>query len=100
MTSSSTLCATMMISGQRKPVQNELAKKSAISSCSLCCRQHSPRRETGTFRHDGGRPRDRVGQIEILDRALERSLVGLAAFARQRADVARLARLDLVDPHQ
>src|SRR6476661_4085453 len=99
-TSSRTLCATMTISGQRKPVQNELAKKSAIRSRSLRCRQHFPGRQPGTFRHDSGSPRDRVGQIEILDRTLERGLVELAALTRQRIDVAGLARLDLVHPHQ
>src|SRR2546421_1462330 len=93
------LCATMMISGKRKPVQNELAKKSAIRSRSLLCRQHFPGRQPGTFRHDSGSPRDRVGQIEILDRTLERGLVDLAALPRQRLDVVSLAGLDLVDPH-
>ena len=39
-TSTSTLSATMMISGQRKPVQNALAKNSIRSL--LRCRQHAP----------------------------------------------------------
>src|SRR4029077_12741083 len=58
--SSKTLCATMTISGHNVLVQN-----SAISS--LRCRQHLPRGQTGAFRHDRRRPRDRVGQVKILD---------------------------------
>src|ERR1700694_5208858 len=100
MTSSMTLCAIMTISGHRKPVQNALAKNSAIRSRSLRRRQHLPGGQAGTFRHDRRRPRDRVGQIKILDRSLERRLLDAAALGRERLDAISIAGLDLVDAHQ
>src|SRR6267142_375343 len=50
------------------------AKNSAIRSRSLRCRQHLPGRQPGTFRHHRRGTRDRVGEIEVLDRTLERRL--------------------------
>src|SRR5664279_2449819 len=99
-TSSSTLSAAMMINGQRKPVQNALAKNSAIRSRSLRCRQHLPGRQPGAFRHHRRGTRDRVGEVKILDRGLERRLLDIAALAGQRLDVGGAAGLDLVDAHQ
>src|SRR3978361_1960944 len=100
MTSSMPLRAIMMISGQRKPVQNALEKNSAIRSRLLRRRQHSPGGQAGTFRPDSRRTRDRVGQIKIFNGSLERRLVDAAALGRERLDIVRLAGFDLVDPDQ
>src|SRR5882724_7503409 len=99
-TSNRTLCATMTISGQRWPVQNALAKNSAIRSRSLRCRQHFAGGQAGTFRHHRRRPRDRVGQVEILDGSLERRFLEVAAFACERLDIIGVADFDPVDTHE
>ena len=54
-------------------------------------------REGRTFGHHRGRARDRVGEIEILDRRTERRLVRRSANAGETADVGGVARLDLVE---
>src|SRR5438270_8428792 len=97
MTSTMTLSAIMMISGQRKPVQNALSKNSIGS---LRCGQHVPGGKPRAFRHHGGRTRDWVGQIEVLDCGLERRLLGRAALPRQLPDLDGRAGLDLVETDQ
>src|ERR1019366_3203363 len=79
-TSNNRLSAIMMISGHNVLVQN-----SAISS--LRCRQHLAGGQAGAFRHDRGRPCHRVGQVEIVNRSLERRLLDIATVAAERLDV-------------
>ena len=58
-------------------------------------------RQRRAFGHDGGGARDRVGQVEILDRRRERGLAELAAERRQPArHRPRSAGRDLVDRAQ
>src|ERR1700726_1026662 len=99
-TSSNRLCASMTISGQRKPVQNALAKNSAIRSRSLRCRQHLPGCQTGTFRHHRRGARDRVAQIKIFNGSLEWCFLDAAASAGERLDIIRIAGFDPVDALQ
>src|SRR4051812_27078048 len=92
-TSSSTDCATMMISGHRYPLQN-----SAIA----LLRRHGAvaARERGTFRHDGGRARDRIGEIEVGHGRTEWRLVRRAAKGGELLDIGRIARLAQIDLRQ
>src|SRR3954454_21091228 len=87
----------MMISGQRKPVQNALSKNS-ISS--LRCGQHLPGGKPRTLRHYGGRTRDWVGQIEVLDERLGAARLRRAALPREFPDLVGGAGLDLVQTDQ
>src|SRR3954466_8156596 len=93
MTSSSSDCATMMISGQRYTVQ------SSAKVIVLLRRGHGGAAfgERRAFGHHRGRPRDRVGEIVVVDDRAERRLVGLALHRRKRADVGGAARHDLAD---
>src|SRR4051812_9741543 len=97
MTSTMTLSAIMMISGQRKPVQNALSKNSIGS---LRCGQHLPGGKPRAFRHHGRRTRDRVGQVEVLDERLERRLLRRAALARELLDLVGRTGFDLFETDQ
>src|SRR6185437_15979606 len=93
MTSSMTDCATITTSGQ-----TYAAKNSAITL--LRRRLGRGIRQRRTFGHNGGGTRDRIGQIEFMNRGHERRLVGLAAEPGQIVDVGGSAGRDLVYPHQ
>ena len=55
----------------------------------LGCLLEAALRQGRAFGHDGGGPRDRVGQIEILDRRREDALVQPAAESRDRGQAGR-----------
>src|SRR5262245_26911728 len=92
-TSSSSDCATMMISGQRYPVH------SSANVIALLRRGHGRARlgEGRAFTHDGGCARDRVGKIEVVDGRLERRLVDLSARHGKLPHVRGAARHHLAD---
>src|SRR5205807_1038326 len=93
MTSSSTDCATMMISGQMVPVQSSAI--ALLRGFRVCVA-----RERRAFRHRGGGARDRVGQIEVGDSRAERRLVGCAAARGKLFDVGRVGRRNLIDTRE
>src|SRR5256885_10012391 len=93
MTSNSTICATMMISGQRYALQN-----SAIAL--LRGFRARAARERRALRHDGGCARDRVGEIEVGNGRAERRLLGRAAARGEFLDVGRATRRDLIDARE
>src|SRR6185437_12742267 len=93
MTSSMTDCATITTSGQ-----TYAAKNSAITL--LRNRLGRSIRQRRTFGHDGGGARDRIGQIEFMNRGHERRLVRLAAELGQIVDIGGTAGRDLVKTHE
>ena len=52
------------------------------------------------FRHDGGRPRDRIGEIEVVECVAEGSPFESAAARGQRSDIRPLGGHDLIEALQ
>src|SRR5690348_14507783 len=95
MTSSSTDCATITISGQM------YAQKKSIALLRRRQRTFSGGRlrQRRAFGHDGGRARDRIGKIEVADRGSEGRLFGGPAQLRELGYVTGIAGRDFTDPH-
>src|ERR1700730_1388780 len=94
MTSRSTLCATMMINGR--------CNWATIRACQLFRRGERgvALGDHRALRHDDGCPRDRIGEIEVVKRATERSLLQGAAARGKRRDMCPLGGGNLIDALQ